>query len=80
MIALRNKVKRTKKSAKEALAVDGNTGTTCWKDAFEKEMKNVMPALEIRDDDKMSIGDQKIDCHMVFDVKLDLVWKVRVGI
>jgi hypothetical protein len=40
-------------------------------------MKNVMPAFEFREDDKMSIGYQKIHHHMVFDVKLDLVRKAR---
>jgi Reverse transcriptase (RNA-dependent DNA polymerase) len=65
------------KSVKEALAVDANSGTTFWKDAIEMEMKNVMPAFEFRDDDKMPIGYQKIDCHMIFDVKLDLVRKAR---
>jgi len=65
------------KSVKEALAVDTKTGTTFWKDAIEMEMKNVMPAFEFRDDDKMPIGHEKIDCHMIFDVKLDLVRKAR---
>jgi hypothetical protein len=40
-------------------------------------MKNVLPAFEFRDDDVMPPGFKKIDCHMVFDVKLDLVRKVR---
>jgi hypothetical protein len=40
-------------------------------------MKNVMPAFEFRDDDVMPPGFKRIDCHMVFDVKLDLVHKAR---
>jgi hypothetical protein len=46
--------------------------------AIEKEMKNVMPAFEFRDDDKMPVGYKKIQCHMVFDVKIgDLTRKTR---
>jgi hypothetical protein len=66
------------KSVKQALAIDRNTGTRFWTDAIEKEMKNVLPAFEFRDDDVMPPGFKKIDCHMVFDVKLDLVHKVRL--
>jgi hypothetical protein len=65
------------KSVKQALAIDRNTGTSFWKDAIEKEMKNVLPAFEFRDNDVMPPGFKKIDCHMVFDVKLDLVRKAR---
>ena len=38
--------------------------------AIEKEMKNVMPAFEFRDDDKMPVGYEKIRCHMAFYVKI----------
>jgi hypothetical protein len=65
------------KSVKQALAIDRSTGTSFWTDAIEKEMKNVLLAFEFRDDDVMPPGFKKIDCHMVFDVKLDLVHKVR---
>jgi hypothetical protein len=65
------------KSVKEAMAADAKSGTTFWKDAIEKEMKNVLPAFEFRDDDKMPIGHQKIDCHMIFNIKLDLVRKAQ---
>ena len=45
---------------------------------IEKEMKNVIPAFEFRDDDKMPVGYEKIQCHMVFDVKIgDLTRKAR---
>jgi hypothetical protein len=52
-------------------------GTALWKDAIKKEMKNVQPAFEFRDDDAVPVGYKKIDCHMAFDVKLDLVRKAR---
>jgi hypothetical protein len=37
-----------------------------------------MPAFEFRDDDKVPPGYKKIDCHMVFDVKVDLTCKARL--
>jgi hypothetical protein len=60
---------------KQVLAIDRNMGYSFWKDAIEKEMKYVLPAFEFRDDDVMPPGYKKIDCHMVFDVELDLVHK-----
>jgi hypothetical protein len=65
------------KSVKQALAIDRNTGTRFWTEAIKKEMKNILPAFEFRDDDVMPLGFKKIDWHMVFDVKLDLVRKAR---
>jgi hypothetical protein len=58
------------KSVKEALEIDRRTVTTFWRDAIEKEMKNVMPAFEFREDNVMPIGHKAIDCHMIFDVKM----------
>ena len=66
------------KHVNEALKFDQETGTTFWRDAIAKEMKNVMLAFEFRDDDVMPIGHQKIDCHMIFDVKMDLTRKARM--
>jgi len=66
------------KSVEQALEIDRRTNTDFWRKAIEKEMKNVMPAFEFRDDDKMPIGHKHIDCHMIFDVKLvGLVRKAR---
>ena len=65
-------------SVEEALKLDEESGTDFWRKAIEKEMRNVMPAFEFRDDDKMPIGYRKIRCHMVFDVKIgDLTRKAR---
>jgi hypothetical protein len=66
------------KSVKQVLVINRNTGTSFWKDVIEKEMWNILPALEFRDDDVVPQGFKKIDCHMVFDVKLDLVRKVQL--
>jgi Reverse transcriptase (RNA-dependent DNA polymerase) len=67
------------KTVAEALAIDKKTGTDFWRRAIEKEMKNVMPAFEFRDDDEMPIGYKLIECHMIFDVKMvGLVRKARL--
>jgi hypothetical protein len=63
---------------KQALAIDKNTGTTFWRDAIDKEMKNVSIAFEFIDDDVVPIGFQQIDCHMIFDIKTDLTRKARL--
>jgi hypothetical protein len=65
------------KSVAEALRMDRDTGTDFWKKAVDKEMKNVMPAFEFRDDNQVPVGYKHIDCHMIFDVKLDLMRKAR---
>ena len=58
------------KTVKRALEIDAETGTTFWKDAIDKEMKNVMPAFEFSDTDEVPIGHKHILCHLVFDIKL----------
>ena len=64
------------KSLKEALLLDDKTGTDLWQKAIEKEMKNVMPAfMFLEQDEKVPIGYQHIDCHMIFDVKMDFTRK-----
>ena len=40
--------------------------------AMEQEMKIVMPAFEFIDGDAVPKSFKKIDCHMIFDVKMDL--------
>lgn len=58
------------KSVSEALEIDRKMGTTFWRDAIEKEMRNVLPAFEFCDGDKVPIGYKHITCHMIFDVKM----------
>lgn len=65
------------KAVAEALAIDKRTGTTFWRDAIEKEMKNVSCAFQFQDNDKVPIGYKHIDCHMIFDIKSDLTRKAR---
>jgi hypothetical protein len=62
----------------EALAFDKRSGTDFWRKAIGKEMLNVMPAFEFREDNKVPIRYTKITCHMIIDVKQDLTRKVRL--
>ncbi len=64
-------------SVEEALRLDEESGTDFWRKAIEKEMRNVMPAFEFRDNDEMPIGYERIRCHMVFHVKIVLTRKAR---
>ena len=66
------------KSVAEALRIDDRTGTDFWRKAIELEMKNVQPAFEFIDDDVVPKFYKKIDCHMIFDVKMDLTRKARL--
>jgi hypothetical protein len=63
----------------EALTFDKECGTTFWKDAIQKEMLNVMPAFQILEEaESVPVGYKHIDCHMIFDIKLEgLVRKAR---
>ena len=66
------------KSVKDALQLDDGAVTDLWQKALEKEMKNVMPAFKILEqDNKVSIGYQHVDYHMIFNVKMDFTWKAQ---
>jgi hypothetical protein len=65
------------KSVKEALRIDKETGTDFWQKAIKKEMKAIECTFEFRDNDRMPLGRQHIDCNMVFDVKITLDRKAR---
>jgi hypothetical protein len=60
------------------LKLDELSKNTFWRDEIAKEMKNVMPAFEFIDDNKALIGYKKIPCHLIFDIKSDLVRKARL--
>lgn len=47
-------------------------GTNFWAKVIVKKMKTIDHAFEFYDDDVMPISYQKIDYHMVFDVKIML--------
>jgi hypothetical protein len=66
------------KSVAEALEIDKRTGTTFWKDAIDKEMRNNALAFKFNGDDKVPIGYKEIKCHMIFEIKMvGLVRKAR---
>ena len=64
------------RTVKEALEIDAATGTTFWRDAIKKEMKNVECAFDF--ENGILKGSRKIICHMVFDIKMDLTRKARL--
>ena len=43
--------------------------------AIKLEMKNVLPEFEFIDDNDVPKFYDHIDCHMIFDVKMDLTRK-----
>ena len=56
----------------EAYVLDAKNGNTLWADGISKEMKNVRVAFEVLPDGKsVPIGHQFVQCHMVFDVKME---------
>ncbi len=65
------------KTVADALRIDRETGTDFWPKAIEKEMRNIDCAFYFPEDGKAPIGYQKIDCHMIFDVKMTLEMKAR---
>ena len=66
------------KSVAEALEIDRSTNTTFWKDAINKEMKNVRVAFDVLDDErKLEPGRVYLECYMIFDVKMDFTRKAR---
>jgi len=66
------------KSVAEALEIDKRTGTTFWRDAINKEMKNNAIAFKFMNDDVVPVGYKHITCHMIFDIKMiGLVRKAR---
>ena len=56
----------------EAFALDTRNGNTLWADAISKEMESIKVAFKVLPDGKpMPIGHQFIQCHIVFDVKME---------
>jgi hypothetical protein len=62
----------------QALELDRRNGNTYWRDAIDKEFKNVNIAFKLLgDDDRVPIGYKEITCHLIFEVKFDLRRKAR---
>ena len=63
---------RVPKSYNEAVQLDKENGNTLWQDAIKMELAAVKIAFEILEDDTIiAPGYQEIECHMVFDVKME---------
>ena len=64
---------------KDALRIDQENGTTFWRDAVQKEMRNVLVAFRIlEEDERLPIDSKEIGVHLIFDVKMDLTRKARL--
>ena len=63
---------RIPKSVEDAKRLDQANNNTLWYDAICQEMKNVRVAFDPYEGniDDLGPGYQKIDCHMIFDVKM----------
>ena len=62
---------RIPKNVKETMQIDKENGNTMWMDAVKKEMGNVRVAFEEHNGNPNElVGYQKIECHMIFDIKL----------
>ncbi len=60
------------KTVRRALEIDKANGNTLWEDAIKKEMKNVGIAFKPVDSkEEVPSGYQYMDCHLVFDIKID---------
>ncbi len=67
------------KTVQEALAIDREMGTDCWRKAIEKEMKNVEVAFTfLEPGHSVPNGYQKLPLHFVFDVKMDFTCKAQL--
>ncbi len=59
------------RTVEEAFAIDKRTGTNFWREAIDKEMRNVRVAFDIRNDGQVPVGYKEISCHLIFDIKSD---------
>jgi hypothetical protein len=65
-------------TVERALQIDRETGTNLWSKAIEKEMLHMFPAFKILDEGEPPLVASKfIQCHMHFELKLDLTRKAR---
>jgi hypothetical protein len=63
---------RMPKTVEEAHALDKQNGNDDWRNAIQKEMNDVMVAFKLLDDSEtVPIGYQYVQCHMIFDVKME---------
>ena len=84
---LRKEVKRSNlkfglvvpKTVREALELDKKNGNEYWNNAIKKELKNVLVAFHLlNDDEPLPVGSKRIPYHIVFDIKYDMTRKARL--
>ena len=64
------------RNATHTYELDTRNNNTFWADAIKKEMKNVRVDFDIKEKDtKISPGHSYLDCHLIFDVKMDFTRK-----
>jgi hypothetical protein len=63
---------RIPRTVRECHELDKENGNTMWQDAIQKEMNNVTVALKMLDKgEEVPPAYKYIDCHMIFDVKME---------
>ena len=56
----------------QAYVMDTKNASTSWADALSKEMENVRMAFEVLPGGKfVPTGDQFVQCHMGFNIKME---------
>ena len=66
-------------SIQEAFVLDRKYGTTRWRDAVAREMKNVRVAFRLLEPgERIPPTHEFVPCHMIFDVKMDGTAKARL--
>ena len=66
------------RSVPHAYEIDEKNGNHFWRDAINKEMRNVGVAFEVLENDTpLPVGWSKVTGHLVFDVKMDFTRKAR---
>ena len=66
-------------SVPEAYEIDKENGNEHWSNAIKKELKNVLVAFHLLEDEEpVPIGSKLIPYHIIFDIKFDLTRKARL--
>ena len=65
-------------TVKEDISLDESNGNTLWKDAIRIEMNNSRVAFKLcQKGEKYPVGNNKITCNIIFDLKLDMTQKAQ---
>ena len=63
-------------SVPEAYEIDKENGNEHWSNAIKKELKNVLVAFHLLEDEEpVPVGSKLIPYHIIFDIKFDLTRK-----